>query len=271
MLQIKHLLIFVGLLVVVNAQSNYCKQESCSSGGVERPHIGCKNSGDFSETCSGDAEIVKMDKKKQNLLVKMHNRLRDRFARGAVPGFAPAAKMPMLKWNDELAKLAEYNVRTCKFAHDKCRAIDVCPYAGQNLAQMMSYPTHRDLNYVLKNLTREWFWEYRWAKQSQLDNYVGGPGKDNKQIGHFTAFVHEKTDKVGCAIARFTNEHNFKETLLACNYCYTNMMKERIYTQGKPCSQCQSKKCGPVYKNLCDPSEKVDPTPDVLKQWKHGK
>nr|BAM69161.1 hypothetical protein [Lutzomyia ayacuchensis] len=267
MLQIKQILVYLAVIVAVQAQ-DYCKQESCSSSGVAKPHIGCKNNGQFAQTCPKDAEIIPMNKKNKNPLVKIHNRLRDRFAKGAVPGFQSAAKMPMLKWNDELAKLAEYNVRTCKFAHDKCRATNICPYAGQNLAQMMSSPTHRDLNYVIKNLTREWFWEFRWAQQSHTENYVGGPGAGGKQIGHFTAFIHEKSDKVGCALARYTNQHNFKETLLACNYCYTNMLKEKIYTKGKPCSECQSKKCGPVYKNLCDPSEKVDPTPDVLKQWK---
>uniref|UniRef100_A0A1L8DR66 Putative salivary antigen 5-related protein n=1 Tax=Nyssomyia neivai TaxID=330878 RepID=A0A1L8DR66_9DIPT len=265
MLQIKvHLLVFVAVIVVTHAQSDYCAQEPCTSRGKQ--HIGCHNNGQFVSTCPRDAQIIKINKKNQNLLVKIHNRLRDRFARGAVSGYQPAAKMPMLKWNDELAKLAEYNVRTCKFAHDQCRATNICQYAGQNLATMMSLPEHRDINYTIKNLTREWFWEYRWAKQSQLDKYVGGPGKDGKQIGHFTAFVHEKSDKVGCAIARFTNSKNFKETLLACNYCYTNMLNERIYTSGKPCSQCHNKKCGPIYKNLCDENEPVDPTPDLLKQ-----
>uniref|UniRef100_F6K8I1 29.0 kDa salivary antigen 5-related protein n=1 Tax=Phlebotomus sergenti TaxID=85759 RepID=F6K8I1_9DIPT len=177
--------------------------------------------------------------------------------------------MPILKWNDELAKLAEYNVRTCKFEHDKCRATKICPYAGQNLGQMQSYPQFLDTNYVIKNITREWFYEYKDATQAHTDKYTTGYN-NGKQIGHFTAFIHEKSDKVGCAISKFTNEHNFKEVLIACNYCYTNLLNEPIYTKGKPCSKCKNKKCGSVYKNLCPADEEIEPIPDILKKWRKG-
>uniref|UniRef100_F6JY57 30.2 kDa salivary antigen 5-related protein n=1 Tax=Phlebotomus tobbi TaxID=33402 RepID=F6JY57_9DIPT len=211
--------------------------------------------------------MVEMTQQRKNLFLKIHNRLRDRFARGSVPNFKSAAKMPVLKWDNELAKLAEYNVRTCKFAHDQCRATTACPYAGQNLGQMLSSPDYLDPGYAIKNITREWFLEYKWANQDRTNIYTAGPGKDGKQIGHFTSFIHEKSDKVGCAVAKLTNrQFNMKQYLIACNYCYTNMMNERVYSTGAPCSKCQSKKCDSKYKNLCDVSEKVEPIPDIFPQ-----
>nr|QHO60649.1 antigen 5-related protein [Sergentomyia schwetzi] len=257
--------------VVVSDQSFYCDANSCPSYNPSLPprkHIGCGNNGGFDHECPSNAEIIPIDEQKQLLFLKLHNRLRDRLARGKVPGFKKAAKMPMLKWNDELAKLAELNVRTCKFEHDECRATKICPYAGQNLAWSASFPDFQDVNYVIKNSTREWFNEYRFANQAHTDRYTTGSGNGG-QIGHFTAFIHEKSDKVGCAVVKYSKgEDQYKEYLVACNYCYTNMMFEKIYTTttGKPCSQCKNKKCGKVYKNLCDKSEEVEPIPDVLKQ-----
>nr|ABI20180.1 29 kDa salivary protein [Phlebotomus duboscqi] len=265
MLQIKNLVIIVVLFVTVQSQTNYCDQKLCTSGyGDVKPHIGCNNDGQLTKNCPSDAKIVELSEKQKNLFLKIHNRLRNRFAGGKVQPFKSAAKMPMLKWNDELAKLAGYNVKTCKFEHDKCRSTEICRYAGQNLGQMQSYPNFLDINIAIKNITREWFREYKDATQANTDRFTSGNNR-GKQIGHFTAFIHEKSDKVGCAVAKFTNKNNFKEYLIACNYCYTNMMKEPIYTKGPPCSQCKKKKCGTVYKNLCPSDEEVDPTPDVFK------
>nr|ABA12137.1 29 kDa salivary antigen 5-related protein SP05 [Phlebotomus argentipes] len=274
MWHIKHFLFFVALFVVVHTQTNYCQPKLCTFGpGLPaRPHIGCKNSGQFDrKTCPKDAQLMPITEDTKKLFLHIHNRLRDRFARGSMSPFQSAAKMPMLKWNDELAKLAEYNVRTCEFKHDQCRSANICPYAGQNLGQMTSYPDYLDLNYVIKNITREWFLEYKLASQSHTDMFTTGSGKNGKAIGHFTAFIHEKSDKVGCAISKFVNKYKFKEYLVACNYCYTNMMKEKVYTKGQPCSQCQSKKCDSVYKHLCDASEVIEPIPDILKNPRNGK
>ncbi|GAB0087272.1 hypothetical protein DMENIID0001_015650 [Sergentomyia squamirostris] len=273
MWKIKGLCALLGLLIVIidaQAQSDYCDPKLCPSyNQPQRQHIGCRNNGQFGAECTRDAEIVPMDDRKMNLFLKVHNRLRDRFARGKIKTFKQAAKMPMLKWNDELAKLAEYNVRTCIFEHDQCRSTSACPWAGQNLGYVSSWPKFQDVNFVIKNTTREWFYEYRFASQQNTNNYTTG-NVGNEQIGHFTAFIHEKSDKVGCAVSKFTTKDGMKKYLVACNYCYTNMLYESTYTTGKACSKCQNGKCGEIYKGLCDESEVVDPIPDILKKNSRG-
>nr|QHO60650.1 antigen 5-related protein [Sergentomyia schwetzi] len=271
----------VGLFaVVISDQSVYCDPKMCPSyNNQPRHHIGCGNNGHFKSNCSADAEIIEMTKEKKILFLKLHNRLRDRFARGKVPGFKTAARMPMLKWNDELAKLAELNVRTCNFEHDQCRATKACPYAGQNLGWMANSAHFPDENFIIKNLTREWFYEYRFAKQEHTNNYTVGRVPEG-QIGHFTAFIHDKSDKVGCAVSKFTGNsktfgglngyHDYKEYLVACNYCYTNMLYERSYTTGPTCSQCKDKKCGSIYKGLCKESD-AEPIPDVYQKGRGKK
>lgn len=93
--------------------------------------------------------LIEFTDKLKNLAVKSQNIYRDKIARGEVKVYKKAARMATLVsililfgwirnvsyqffffltfalilkvWNDELAKLAEYNVRRCIFGHDECR------------------------------------------------------------------------------------------------------------------------------------------------------
>lgn len=90
--------------------------------------------------------MVKMTNDRKELILKLHNRMRNEIAMGKIPGYDPAAKMPSFvrikiennsekrikiikkaffqfqQWSDELAYLAELNARSCNYGHDSCRA-----------------------------------------------------------------------------------------------------------------------------------------------------
>lgn len=51
----------------------------------------------------------------------MHNKYRNEIALGKIPHYDSATNMATVKWDDELAKLAELVARTCLFKRDKCR------------------------------------------------------------------------------------------------------------------------------------------------------
>lgn len=53
-------------------------------------------------------------------IVDVHNKWRNQQAMGKTPHYQPAVRMATLTFDDELAKLAELNVRTCQFGHDQC-------------------------------------------------------------------------------------------------------------------------------------------------------
>lgn len=63
-----------------------------------------------------------MDQQQKETILEIHNKLRNKIAMGEMKEFSPAAKMPCFQWDDELAKLAEMNARSCVFKHDTCRA-----------------------------------------------------------------------------------------------------------------------------------------------------
>ncbi|XP_063705347.1 antigen 5 like allergen Cul n 1-like [Culicoides brevitarsis] len=195
-----------------------------------------------------------MSTKRKNLILRLHNRLRNKVALGQLSGYPKAVRMPMLRWDDELAFLAELNVKQCEMKHDECRNTDKFHYAGQNLAYIGGGNSNAER---IKALVRKWFEEYKDANSSFIDKYRRHP--NGKAIGHFTAMIQDRTDTIGCAILRHTKNSHF---FLACNYSFTNMVKDKVYTKGqKSCSKCRTG-CNAIYKGLCNPHEYVNPDPD---------
>lgn len=96
--------------------NNYCDPNLCPAG---KNHIGCANKGYFGHLCTADARVVALDDYQKRLLLHMHNQLRSTIAEGKTPGFPSAVRMGALKWDDELAYLAELNAMSCEIEHDK--------------------------------------------------------------------------------------------------------------------------------------------------------
>lgn len=147
-------------------------------------------------------------------------------------------------------------------AHDQCRNTDQFHWAGQNLG--IYYTTARtiDTSTVSQYLINEWFNEYRYATQNDVD-VISRRATNLPQIGHFTEFVQDKSARVGCAISAFevnSNGRDWVALLLACNYSYTNVIGTPAYRKGVPCSQCTAG-CSAVYPGLCNPQENVSPNP----------
>lgn len=53
-------------------------------------------------------------------IVDVHNKWRNQQALGQTPNYESSARMLTMKWDDELSKLAEINVRKCDFESDAC-------------------------------------------------------------------------------------------------------------------------------------------------------
>ena len=71
--------------------------------------------------------------------------------------------------------VSKFQVKTCKYAHDKCRNTYRFKYAGQNLAlgYLIRDTTPAEAIY---NFTLEWFKEFKDANQGIIDQYTRPPG-----------------------------------------------------------------------------------------------
>ncbi|KAL9887210.1 antigen 5-related 2 [Glossina fuscipes fuscipes] len=253
----KFVLATLSLLVLVSAGSgNYCN--------LCEKHVACVSQNVFQSGCSSDAKMIDL-KKYQTTLLDAHNKKRDHVAGGGESKLKRACRMATMKWNSELAKLAEYNVRQCEMNHDKCRNTNTFKYAGQNLAELgRSGAGTPDYGQLIQKAVDSWYEEVNDCNQGYIDSYP----KDYKgpAIGHFTVMVAERNTHMGCAASQYTRSNGFTYFLLACNYATTNMMEFPIY---KSCSvsakDCKTGK-NSKYQNLCSANEKYE----VNRWFKNG-
>lgn len=123
------------------------------------------------------------------MILDEHNYYRNLVASGEVECFYPAVRMPILvsfkfnydnfkiiflffqEWDWELAETAEYNVKSCVFAHDQCRSTEKFPMAGQNIYMAKTIR----LNVTIEGFIREsiflWFEEQFDADYTILLSY----------------------------------------------------------------------------------------------------
>lgn len=227
----------------VNA-TNYCDANLCPKKG---PHIACNNNGQYSSACGSQVKLVPMDQKMKNYILSLHNSARSRTALGKLPGFPPARKMPLLRWSNELANLAELNVKTCKYGHDSCRNTDKYRFAGQNIFRMSSSPDFHPVKSTIKRSVNLWFNEYKDASPSIIQKYVRTNGPE---IGHFTAMVNDRVTEVGCAAVMYVDSKQSKVFLFTCDYSYTNVLNKPVYSTGATGSSC-TRGLSKYHKGLC--------------------
>lgn len=236
------------LLGLVASQTDYCDPLLCKT---DHLHIGCNATDDFGPACPSNTEVIPMDDKLRDMILDLHNSLRSELANGKMEGFASAERMAVLEWNDELAKLAEYNTRTCLYSHDDCRATEQYRHAGQNIARK-SKPNNItvEVTRAIQDLTNKWWQEYVDTNQTVVDSYrkVG----EGVHIGHFSLMANDRITRMGCAATKYWNPENKRNYVYyVCNYSFTNVLGKPIYKKGKPCAKCDGK-CSTKYTGLCE-------------------
>uniref|UniRef100_A0A1Q3FJU0 Putative allergen n=1 Tax=Culex tarsalis TaxID=7177 RepID=A0A1Q3FJU0_CULTA len=226
---------------------DYCSAGLCPTG---TSHVACGGL-KFGSDCRRPI-LIKMTPKYVNLILNYHNVKRNALACGSMKRFASASSMQKLRWNDELAHLAEYNAKSCEFAHDECHNTDRFRYTGQSIGMKWFHGMNYTSTYVVRDLLRKWYLEHKEAKQRDVDRYEVTP--HSFRIGHFTQLIHADTTEIGCALVRFhkqTNNLPFMHYYLVCNYSEGNIEDRPVYRKGKRCSKCKHGCTGGKFRCLC--------------------
>ncbi|XP_061388582.1 antigen 5 like allergen Cul n 1-like [Musca vetustissima] len=244
------LILCIAMQLLSIALANYCAANLCPNG---KKHIACNNNGKFVKTCPKDAAMVQIGSKLKNIIVNAHNNKRNIIAGGKVANFKPACRMASMRWDPQLAKIASYNVRQCKMAHDKCRNTPKYRFSGQNLF-WKSFTGKPNKAQLMQAAVNAWYAEYKNTKWAQIQSYP--PNYKGPAIGHFTAMMGERNIAVGCAASTYSTKGvKYKTFLVACNYATTNMNDKPIYRDcARPAVQCKVG-VNSKYKNLCAPKE----------------
>uniref|UniRef100_A0A1B0A680 SCP domain-containing protein n=1 Tax=Glossina pallidipes TaxID=7398 RepID=A0A1B0A680_GLOPL len=146
---------------------DFCNEDLCPYQGQ---HVACGKNRTFSENCQGEVKLEDM-RDYISLILSEHNHYRNQLAGGNISNLDPAVRMPVLHWDWDLALTAEYNVRTCVFAHDKCRSTERFHFAGQNIYWSQTSRLNLDTDYFIKDAIRVWFEEYEDVDRNVLQAF----------------------------------------------------------------------------------------------------
>ncbi|XP_070492878.1 antigen 5 like allergen Cul n 1-like [Chironomus tepperi] len=250
-------IIIISSIIATSLANKYCDPEICTFNNRTRPHIGCEASGKLGPSCTSDAENIELTDEHKKIILEEHNKLRNKIAGGELEGFEPAKKMLTMKWNDELAFLANLNALNCDFEHDQCRNTETFKYVGQNLAISASTADYPETEKAIRESINDWYQEYENSTQSDINKY---PDQKDRMIGHFTQIVNGLAGEIGCGATRYTDSssgEDFKILKLSCDYSRTNLINQPIYEQGIKASDCKEG-TNPNYPALCSETEEVD-------------
>ncbi|XP_065073978.1 antigen 5 like allergen Cul n 1-like [Ochlerotatus camptorhynchus] len=247
------------VVLTIQQDTNYCEDNLCR---FQKPHIACNASSSFEPECGPEAYTVMMNSSNKALIINLHNQYRSKIARGkqnfTSGGFLPpAVRMPTIQWDDELAYIAAANTRRCIFKHDNCRNTAQLMAVGQNLAWISYYGmvlTDADL---ITQMINNWYGEYAYVNPKIIKRYprdYQGPA-----LGHFTAMVADRSDRIGCAMISFEDSPWLRKYLV-CNYSITNIFDQPVYKMGITASKCATGQ-NPEYPGLCSVNEEINSNP----------
>lgn len=139
--------------------------------------------------------------------------------------------------------------------HDVCRSTAAYIWAGQNLGSGAisggDFPALKD---VIASNINGWYDEVKDAAQSDIDKFPMNSASGGV-IGHFTQVVQDRAIQVGCAVVRYT-DGDWKTSLMACNYAFTNLVGTPVYVSGTPASGCTTG-VNPNFTALCSDKEPI--------------
>ncbi|KAH8281280.1 hypothetical protein KR018_007628, partial [Drosophila ironensis] len=203
----------------------------------------------FSSLCPSNARMVILSEKDRNLVLTRHNELRQLWANGfgKIRGRS-ACKMATMEWDENLAKLAELNVKRCELDHDVCHNTPAFRHSGQNMG-LLGYSGSKvatKTSNVITEIFNDWAEEDFKVTALNLDRF---PMHGDK-IGHFTTLINEKNVAVGCAIVNYAMQ-NMDFYLMTCNYAKANTIGRRVYKFcSLPGSKCPNG-LNPTFSPLC--------------------
>jgi len=155
--------------------------------------------------------------------------------------------MNMLKWNDELAEIAQRWADQCTWEHSKDDKTTTYSYVGQNMAYGASTGIIKDPGF--EGFVQKWYDEVSDWPAANVASFSKAGVPEGKMIGHYTQVVWAATKEVGCGYVSFNNPDSQSMSqgkypymkFMVCNYGMGgNWGKQAVYTEGETASDCKN-------------------------------
>ncbi|XP_057667614.1 venom allergen 5 2-like [Diorhabda carinulata] len=191
----------------------------------------------------------------KQLILDLHNAMRQSIALGQIGGQPPAANMMEMKWDEELAERAQKWTQTCySETHDHQRDVSRFP-VGQNIATTWTtkppggyYDTEPDFADAIS----KWFNEYK-------SFHFGPIGRGN--TGHYTQLIWAETNLIGCGYSFYYDPSKGYTKNYVCNYGPGgNVLGQPPYAKGYPNCNKNGLTESIRFSGLCDKPVAAKPT-----------
>ncbi|XP_055716972.1 venom allergen 3-like [Phlebotomus papatasi] len=237
------LLLVIAIIVTFAEAIDWCQMQAQYCSG--REHIMCQpNSFPMGQNVR-NIQMVTMTPAIIQAGIDRHNYHRSNVASGRVGGIPSASAMQQMSWHPDLALVAAEHARHGNFQHDQCRGFTEFPMSGQNLAIRWSSASFTNFAQEFVSFVDLWYDEMPIIRDSRLsciDSFTTS-NPNCLEAGHFTVMVNDINAFLGCALVTFEQQMGttwWNSIMLTCNYAGNNIIGQRLYARGTPCSGCAS-------------------------------
>ncbi|XP_064545659.1 antigen 5 like allergen Cul n 1-like [Drosophila montana] len=225
-------------LPTTGPKNPFCVQHLCPRG---KRHVACEKPPiDINKSCNiQQSQLVNLSDYSNNIL-KAHNEHRQRLGNGKNMTLPRAARLVVMQWSEELALMANYNVRMCRAKHDDCHNTANYKNSGQNI--IVFNMTRLVENELMEKMypqlivigARTWWSEHtnssKMMTAADVEHNPCSVKKPNQHhpFRHFAVMAVENNTHVGCAGLQYVSKEitYFK---LTCNYAENYMCGRPIY------------------------------------------
>ncbi|CAH0559018.1 unnamed protein product [Brassicogethes aeneus] len=179
--------------------------------------------------CRGRVMLNGVSEYEKQIILDMHNKMRQSVALGHVGGQPPAANMMEMKWDNELAGKAQQWVDNCQEDHDHNRHVSRFHF-GQNIATTWTSKTPDSWNEMRSDFP---YAIGKWFEEEKHFRFGGGHG--GGITGHYTQMMWATTNKIGCGYAFYYDPSKGYTKNYVCNYGPGgNVIGRSPYQKGNP-------------------------------------
>ncbi|XP_017150766.1 antigen 5 like allergen Cul n 1 [Drosophila miranda] len=236
------------------ASKNLCRPDLCSP---QMNHVGCIGTKEFAPACGKGNRIIFVNGGLRQSILQSINIMRNYVASG-VGNFSVAGRMPTMRWDPTLERLASLLVRQCDMEGKYCANTEKYHYVAttqlSGTMERRSNVARRVVNKLLPTLYHDLL-----GCHMDKDHRIM-PLAEGVCVGHYIPLLQDNGNRMGCAI-RYKSDQGGNDTItltLLCHFSRANVNSNPHYEvatiPGEKCSTGKSK----LYAFLCDRIEVVD-------------
>ncbi|EDV36355.2 uncharacterized protein Dana_GF12003 [Drosophila ananassae] len=219
----------------------------------------------MSAKCGKGAHVLNVNGGLKPKILGAINILRNYVASG-VGNFSIAARMPVMKWDHHLQRMANFQIRQCDNKTSFCANIRKYHYVATIEIRGTMRRRGNLVKVVVDRMLPDLFNDLLGCKMDE--NQQMKPLAEGRCNGHYTPLIEDHGSRMGCAIlVKPLDEHDPKQVsiVLLCHFSRANVNGMPHYEVGTTATEKCRTGADQLYQFLCSTAEEVNANKLVVK------